>query len=150
MQPNRFLASFVTALLLAGCSADTGTPEEALRAWVDAAELAAEDKQRGALLDMISPDYIDARGNDRTAIDRTLRLLFLRQQSIALLVKVDGVELFNETAAEVSLTVGMAGTNGGRLGLSADAYRFELDLVADGDDWLLTAARWGELGKELR
>ena len=151
MERSRIYPLAIAALLLqAACGGNSGTPEEALRAWVEAAELAAEEKARGALVGMISPDYIDARGNDRAALDRTLRLLFLRQQSITLLVKLDSVEVFNETAAQVSLTVGMAGTNGGRFGLSADAYRFELDLVAEDDEWLLTAARWGELGKELR
>lgn len=137
-------------LILSACADRVGTPEEALRAWLDSAEAAAEQKDRAALLAMISGDYADARGNDRAALDRILRLMFLRMQSIALLTKVDSIDVFNESAALVSVTVGMAGTNGGVLGLDADAYRFELDLVAEGDRWLLTAARWGELGKELK
>jgi hypothetical protein len=44
----------------------------------------------------------------------------------------------------------MAGTNDGVLGFSADAYRFELELEKDGDDWQLIAARWGELGDEIK
>lgn len=144
------LAIAAAFLLVSACSDGAGTPEEALRAWVDSAEAAAEQKDRAALLAKISPDYADARGNDRAAVDRILRVMFLRLQKIALLTKLDSVDVYNDSAAEISLTVGMAGTNGGVLGLDADAYRFELDLVADGDEWLLTAARWGELGKELK
>ena len=44
----------------------------------------------------------------------------------------------------------MASTNGNRLGFSADAYRFEMELERDGDDWLLISARWGGLGEPVR
>ena len=60
------------------------------------------------------------------------------------------MKVIGGTAAEVSITVGMAGTNDSALGISADAYRFELELEFDGDDWLLISARWGELGDQLR
>jgi len=43
----------------------------------------------------------------------------------------------------------MAGQNDAVLGFSADAYRFQLELEREGDDWLLISARWGELGEEL-
>ena len=43
----------------------------------------------------------------------------------------------------------LAGTNDGVFGFSADAFRFQLELERDGDDWLLISARWGELGEEL-
>jgi hypothetical protein len=139
-----------TALLaFAGCSADRTPPEEALRAWVAAAELAAEAKQRSALLQMISADYADARGNDRTALDRMLRVWFLRQRDIALLTNIDNIAIYNDTAAQIALTVGMAATNNNVFGLSADAYRFEFDMVLDDGAWFLIAARWGEIGKEL-
>ena len=46
--------------------------------------------------------------------------------------------------------VGMAGQNESVLGFSADAYRFQLELERDSDDWLLISARWAELGEELR
>ena len=48
------------------------------------------------------------------------------------------------------MTVGMAGTNDSVMGLSADAYRFELELEKDADEWQLISARWGELGEEMR
>lgn len=144
-----FSLQIAALLVLGACSADRAPPEQALRAWVDAAELAAESKDRAGLIDMISEDYADARGNDRTAIDRMLRVWFLRQNAIALLTKIDSIELYNDTAAQLTLTVGMAATNSNLLGLSADAYRFELDMVLNDEDWLLLAARWGEIGEEL-
>jgi hypothetical protein len=35
------------------------------------------------------------------------------------------------------------------LGFSADAYRFEMELARDGDDWLLISGRWGEVGGNI-
>jgi len=54
-----------------------------------------------------------------------------------------------ETAALVTLTVGMAGTDASALGVRADAYNFEFELENTGDEWMLIGARWGEIGREM-
>lgn len=136
--------------LAAGCSGPRGTPDDALRAWVERAERAAGEKDRGTLVDMISPSYADARGNDRDAIDRMIRVYFLRQRDIALLTTINDITVRGDTAAVVDVTAGMAGTNSGTFGFRADAYRFELELEAHDGEWLLIGARWGELGGDLR
>lgn len=140
----------VTVLtVVGGCGSDAGDPEAELRAWVSAMQEAAEEKERREIVANISPGYVDARGHSRDDIEDMLRLLFLRQNTITLLSKIDEVRVIGGTAAEVSMTVGMAGTNDRALGISADAYRFELELEYDGDDWRLISARWGELGEQL-
>ncbi len=136
-------------LLLGACGGPEPAPHEQLRQWVSASQEAVEDKQRRELVDMISPAYVDTRGNDRDGIENMLRVYFFRQQSIELLTKIDEIRLFGETAAEIDLTVGMAGINEGVFGFSADVYRFQLELQRDDDVWLLLSARWGELGGEL-
>ncbi len=148
----RSVAALVMAatLVLVACSGPASPPEQALQRWVAAAETAAQDKDRAALMAMISAAYADARGNGRADIERILRWWFLRQKNIALLVNIDDIEVYRDTAAKVQLTVGMAATNGNALGLSADAYRFELDMQNIDDEWLLIGARWGELGQELQ
>jgi len=67
-----------------------------------------------------------------------------------LLSSIDEVRVIGGTAAEVSVTVAMAATTNNALGFNADAYRFELELEYDGDDWQLISARWGELGEQTR
>lgn len=135
--------------MLAGCSSAT-EPEEAVLAWLADAEAAIEDRDRGRLIGMISESYVDARGNDRNAIDGRLRSLFLRNRNIVLASNIEELTIADGTAAKVVLTAGMAGTNGSTLGFAADAYRFELELANDGDKWLLIGARWGETGRKLR
>lgn len=140
----------VVLVTLVACGEPATEPEEELRAWVAAGVEAAENKERRDLVGMISGAYVDARGNERADIENVLRLYFLRQHKIGLLTNIEDVTVYGDTAAKLTLTVGMAGTNDGVLGFSADAYRFELELEKDAGDWLLIAARWGELGDEIR
>ncbi|MEX2496516.1 MAG: hypothetical protein WD448_10530 [Woeseia sp.] len=142
---------FCCAIAATVSCAPAPEPEEALRQWLESAEAAAEDKDRPRLMKMISASYVDARGNDRSGIDRILRLLFLRVSEVALVSKIDELTIAGDSAANVRLTSGLAGRNGGsRFGLSGDVYRFELELEMEGGDWLLIGARWGKLGEDLR
>ena len=134
---------------LAACGNPPTPPEEAVRAWVADGQQAAEEKDRRALVKMISPAYADARGNSRDEIENLFRLYFFRQNNIALLTRIESLRIIGDSAAEIELSVGIAGTNDGVLGFSADAYRFEMELVRDGDDWLLISGRWGEVGGDI-
>lgn len=146
----RALAAALLCLGLQACGEPPPPPEQAIREWVADGQRLAEDKDRNALIDMISPSYTDARGNERQDIENMLRLYFLRQNNIQLLTRINDIRIFGDTAAELDLTVGMAGTNDGALGFSADAYNFELELILDDDEWLLTTARWGKVGRDKR
>ena len=146
----KIVAVLLASGLFVGCGGPRTEPEQQLRQWVADAQLAAEEKQRNALVEMISPAYTDGRGNQRGDIENMLRVYFLRQHRVALISNIDEIRVFGTSAGEIDLTVGMAGSNDGALGFSADAYRFELELEQDDGDWLLIAARWGELGREPR
>lgn len=141
-----------TCLLIAACgpSDPVGSPEEAVRAWIIRGEIAAEEKDRSGLLEMISVNYADGRGNNHQNIGNILRAYFFRQESIALLTSINDIQVMGDSAALATVTVGMAGTNSSRIGLSADAYIFEFELEKADDEWLLIGSRWGELGGELR
>ena len=148
---TRTLCTVVVALAaLAACGEPASEPEAELRAWVATGIESAENKQRRDLMSLVSPAYADARGKEKSDIENMLRVYFLRQHSIALLPKINEITIYDDTAASVDLTVGLAGTNDGVLGFSADAYRFELELEKDGDEWELISARWGELGGEIK
>lgn len=147
------MPGLLLAALFAGCGPSAG-PEKAVRQWLADAQAAAEARDRERLMGMVSPAYGDARGNDRDDIDRMLRLIFLRRQNVLLVSKVEELALVGDpaeaSAATVSLTVGMAGSDSGIPGVSADAYRFELELEEQDDGWQLIGARWGEVGQAPR
>ena len=146
---SRLVLSLALLISLGACGGPKMGAEEQLTQWVDDVQAAAEAKERRAIIKMISPAYKDAKGYDRDNIDGKLRAYFFRQSNIKLLTTVNEIRVFGESAAEIDLTVGMAGTNDGFLGFSADAYKFQLELVLEGDDWLLISARWAELGEGL-
>ncbi len=146
----RILIFSLICAFLAGCGGGPEAgPEEALRAWVDAAEAAAEDKDRRGLLAMISENYADSRGNDYAQIGGMIRFYFLRQKSVAFYTSINDIVVMGDTASQLSLTVGMAGTDASALGVRADAYNFELELENTGDEWMLIGARWGAIGSEM-
>jgi hypothetical protein len=99
---------------------------------------------------MISPTYSDARGNSREDIENLFRFYFLRAKKVGLLVSIDDIEIFDESAAQVRLTVAMAATTDSALGFNADAYEFELDLEQADSEWLLVSGRWNDVRNELR
>ena len=137
-------------MLLAACGDSRSEPEEEIREWVAAGVEAAENKERRSLIGLVSGSYADARGHDRNDIENLLRVYFLRQHKIGLLTKIEEITIYGDTAARLIMTVGMAGTNDGVMGFSADAYRFDMELEKDNGEWQLIAARWGELGNELK
>ena len=148
---NRALCLAVAALvILVGCGDAPSEPEAELRAWVAAGISSVEAKERRAVVGMVSDAYNDGRGNERSDLDTLLRVYFHRTNNIKLLPKIEEITIYDDTAAQLVLTVGMAGTNDSILGFSADAYRFELEVEKDGGDWHLISARWGEMGGELK
>jgi hypothetical protein len=147
--PCRRAAAAGLFVLLFGCGGSAPGPEEELKAWVRRGQEAAEDRDRGTLVDMISPAYADARGNHRDDIGNLLRYYFLRHDRLALLTRIDEINVIGESAAEMELEVGMAGA-GGDAGFRADAWHFDLELERSDGDWQLIAARWGKLGEVPR
>lgn len=144
------LAGISVLLVFAACGETDDSPEGQIQAWIDAVHAAAEAKDRNEIIDRISPSYIDARGHSRDDVEKRLRVIFLRQNRVAFIPSVDEITVIGGTAAEASVTVAMAGTNSGALGVTADAYRFELELQIEGGEWKLISARWGELGRSVR
>jgi len=149
-RPRCAILPIVLAGLLCACGEPSTGPEGEVQSWVEHGVAAAEAKERGTLMDMISPAYADARGYNRTRVGDLLRVYFLRMQTIELITSVDEINVMGDSAAEVLITVGMAGKRDNLLGFSADAYQFSLELEKGGGDWNLISARWGQLGKEMK
>jgi len=83
-------------------------------------------------------------------VEDVLRAYFFRMNKIELLTTIDEITVIDNSAAELLVTVGMAGSHDGLLGFSADAYQFSLELTKNEGAWTLISARWGQLGDELR
>jgi len=132
-------------LLLAQACSDDGSPEDQIRGLIDSAVQTAEDRSLDDLDDLLHDDFIDQHGNNRQQLARLLRAYFFRHKSLHLFARIDSIEMLSANQASVSLHVAMAGTVisdvSALTSLSARIYRFELQLVKQGD-WRLRHASW--------
>lgn len=138
----RLTAALLTTALT-GCS--TSDPEAEIRELLAAAEQAAEARDTGFFRDLIGTSYRDARGNDREQLVNLVRGLFIANQRVEIASRIDAVELEGADAARAIVYAGMLGQRAGAEllgGMSADLYRFELELVNDGGDWQIIGATW--------
>jgi outer membrane biogenesis lipoprotein LolB len=140
---RRLVLAFTTLVLLAGC-ADDASPEQQVRSVIDAMELAAEERDVGALMEHISANFRDANGQDRSEASRYVRGFFLANQSVHLLTRIESLEFPAPDEARIKLQVGMAGRGGGTgdAGLSADLYNFDVALLRENGEWKVSYADW--------
>lgn len=136
-------AAVLAAAAVAGCG--VSDPEADLRALLAGAEQAAEARDVGFFSALVGDGYRDAQGHDRDELLRMVRGLFLANQRIEIVSRVDEVTLEGSDAARVVLHAGLLGQRMGAAplaGVDADLYRFELELVNDGGDWRIIGADW--------
>ena len=133
--------AFAAAVLASGCGASD--PEAEVRALLVAAEEAAEARDVGFFGDAIGANYRDARGNDREALLRMLRGLFIANQRIEIVSRIDEIVIDGQGAARAVVHAGMLGRRAAAPlidGIDADLYRFELELVNADGDWQVVGA----------
>ncbi len=135
------------ALVLAACSRPADSPEAEVRALVAQAQAAAEARNVRDLRALIADGYADAHGHDRKAVENLIRLHVLRNQSVHLFTRIRDITFSGPDRATVSVAAAMAGRPVARadelVGLTADLYRFDLELVRqDGDEWRVSSAAW--------
>jgi hypothetical protein len=131
----------VAAVLASGCAASD--PETEIRALLAAAEEAAEARDVGFLGSALGAGYRDARGNDRDELIRMVRGLFIANQRIEIVSRIDEIVLEGEDAARAVVHAGIVGRRAGAAlidGVDAELYRFELELVNEGGDWQIIGA----------
>ena len=145
-RPQTRLAA-LASLALAACSAQPDSPDAQVRALFAMAEAAAEEKDAGALKELVSEHYADDGGHDRQAIAGLLTFHFLRHQTIHLLTRIHAIGFPEPTRAATTTFVAMAGTPilivDDLARVRADLYRFDFELADEGDgDWRVTRAAW--------
>lgn len=136
--------ALLAAVVLAGCGSGP-SPEDAVRAVIDAAEEAAESRDASALLGLVADDYRDDRGNGAEEIRRYARGYLIAHQSIRLLTRIDSIEFPASDLARVRATVGMVGREAeaaGAWSLAAEVYEFDVTLAREDGDWRVIRADW--------
>ncbi|MCP5426217.1 MAG: hypothetical protein H6970_14280 [Gammaproteobacteria bacterium] len=134
-------------VVLLGCSDKPDSPEAQIRARLDQAEKAAENRSLDELTDFIDEQYRDRSGRGKRDVTRLLTLYLLQNQSIHLFTRIKALSLTGPTRAQAEIVVAMAGQPiGGSGGLDlakADLYHFDLEFIdRGGGDWKIFQAEW--------
>lgn len=149
------LLGLVLAMLLPGCRGERASPEAEVRALINSAATAAEQKRIGTLRDMISEKYADEQGQNKRAVEGLLRLHFLRNETVHLYAHIQSVTLPQPDRAQATVLVAMAGvpivSAQALPALRADLHRFEIDFAREDKTWRVQRAAWrrAELGEFL-
>lgn len=134
-------------LLLAGCADPPATPEQQVRAVIDAMEQAVEAGSVRQASELMHPQYADDWHANRAAAMRTLLGYLRRHREIHLFTLVKAVEFTaREDAATAMVYVAMTAVPVDSVetlvSLKADLYRFDVKLVRADDAWRIGYSRW--------
>lgn len=127
----RHLLLLICLASLAACSRP-GDPEQAVRAVLIAAEKAAETRDVGAAMDLVSADFRDAEGRDPAQLRQYLRGYFALNPRVELIVHEESIEFPEVNRARIALRIVQVG---GRR--SIEGERFTIELVDEGGTWRL-------------
>lgn len=146
--PGNFARGWLVLALvgagLVGCRAPA-TPEQQVRAVIDAGEAAAEAHDLSGMLEHVSSTFRDGRGGDREELAQYLRAYLVTHPSVQLLTRIESIEFPYRDYARVQLTVGTVGrqaSGSGGLGLAGDLNDVTLELALEGDEWKVVRAAW--------
>jgi hypothetical protein len=142
------LLSLLSASLgaaMGSCAPDD--PETELRAFVAAAETAAEARDTGFFREAVSASYADRRGQSRDDVINVIRGVFLANATVEVVSRVETIALTGEDVATVTLRAALVGKAQGAsvLDIDADLQRFELELVRESGSWRVIGADWERL-----
>jgi len=132
-------------LFLCACSEDETSKEDQVKQYIETGKLAAENRKYGDLAELFHESYHDDNGLDKQQLTNLVRAYFFTHKNIHLFIKIDDIIIETDDQAFVALHVAMAGNviseASTLLSLRAKIYKFELDLIKEGE-WLLKKAQW--------
>jgi hypothetical protein len=137
-------ALFIIASLLSACGSGD-SPEAQVRRTIDTLETAAEARDVGDVMQVVSSDFRDAYGHGPEDIGRNLRGYFIANQSVHLLTRIGKIDFPASDEARLQMTVGMVGREADAAAawdLAADLYDFDVTLRREDGQWKVTYAEW--------
>jgi hypothetical protein len=128
--------------LLAGCS-DREDLQVALEAAVQQLQDNLEDKQTGAVLQQLHPQFSAQQTYERDWAKRTMTLLFLRHQNIKVLAlsKHSQIDPTYRDKGHSEAQIALTGAEG-LIPDSARLYSVALEWWLEGDEWKLARLNW--------
>jgi len=139
------VACLLLVCTLWGCGS-RDTPEEQVRRFVEAGELAVEGRSIGDVKELISENYSDDHGRTRRDIVALATRYLFSNKNIHVLTRIGELSFPTQNRAILRLFVAMTGQNvsdlDSLLSMQADLYRFDMELVWEENEWKLLKADW--------
>lgn len=134
-------------MALSGCGGAAEAPGEAVRALIDAAGTAAEQRDYATLADLLAEQYTDDQGYDRESASRLMRLTLMRNRSLHVLHVLRDLQVVGPETVRATVLVAVAARPVDEveqlLDLRAELLRFELRFVlVEGSRWQIDQAAW--------
>jgi len=135
---------FAILLLFAGCSHTAS--EVALRGALDRLQESGEKRAIGDFMDLVHEDFSGNGGEfDRAGLERLLRLVAMRHQSIGVTRTSTTIEMHGELA-EVRMSLLVTGGAGGLIPETGQLFETNSSWrFADGE-WQVVSASWKPVG----
>lgn len=128
-------------MLLAACSEPP--IREQIRQQVKAFETAVESASLGDAMALVSEAYKDRYHMNRKALAASLFVQFKRHQNIHLFTRISHIDPdASGTRAQLVIYAGMAGRGESLLDMTADVYRFDVQMQLENDEWRIVTAHW--------
>ncbi len=141
-----FAAIFLLIVLVSGCSSDPDlSPEQQVRDTLAAIETGVEARSLSAIMEHVSENYQDHRGQTKKDVTRLMQLQIIRNQNINIFTRIKSIEI-NNGVASVELSSAMASRavdlsiESNRL--KADTAKFSLVLTKEGNHWRVQSSSW--------
>ena len=111
---------------------------------MDAAEVAAEERDASALRALVADDYEDSSGRDAVEIRNLLHAFLAAHPSLSLITRIDSIELEGTELASVQVTMGVLGREANTepgWDLAAEVHRLDIRLAREDEgEWRVIRA----------
>jgi hypothetical protein len=125
---------------LSACARDPS--EQALRDTLDALQTAGEERDVSDFMAHVAEDFVgNSSEYDRVGLDRLLRMVSLRHQSIRVVKSGIEIEMHGDRAV-VRMRILVAGGSGGLIPDSGQLFDTESAWRFVDGDWMLGSATW--------
>ena len=140
--PQRFAIGITLLLAIALGACNGESPEQAVRAQVDALQVAIDKRDAGDIQALLAEDFVGNQGLDRRGAKQLAAAVFLRHRDVAAKVGPVSVELRGEGDAIARFSVLATGGSGGLLPDSGQVYQFETGWRLVDGEGKLRKATW--------
>lgn len=137
MHRIRLLSVAFATLVFAACGS-SDTPEAQVRKSLAAMETAAEQRDVSEVMEWISPEFRSPYGHNPDELRKFLYGLFIANQSIHLLTRIDSLEFPVPDEARTQVTVAMVSReaeSSNAWDLAAEIHEFEVTLRHEDGAW---------------